>query len=165
MNLLYGCGNKENETVVYEGASADGLLHTIRLKDNTKLSRKLLFHFLRCHSNTTDSYRAGSQLISLIGQFLVTWYFRSRSPSYCSLSYLLLLGSTTDKYYFHPQCLLVLREWHEVQWWRHSGQSIKLMRMRNALCLSGACGYECKMHWNIHGQHRGGAQSLSWNGA
>ena len=38
MNLLYCCGNKENETVVYEGASADGLLHTIHLKDNTKLS-------------------------------------------------------------------------------------------------------------------------------
>ena len=38
MNLLYWCGNKESETVVYEGASAYGLLHTIRLKDNTKLS-------------------------------------------------------------------------------------------------------------------------------
>ena len=38
MNLLYCCGNKESETVVYKGASADGLLHTIRLKDNTKLS-------------------------------------------------------------------------------------------------------------------------------
>ena len=38
MNLLYCCGNKENETVVYEGSSADGLLHTIRMKDNTKLS-------------------------------------------------------------------------------------------------------------------------------
>ena len=38
MNLLYFCGNKENETVVYKGASADGLLHTISLKDNTKLS-------------------------------------------------------------------------------------------------------------------------------
>ena len=38
MNLLYSCGNEENETVVYEGASADGLLHTIRLKENTKLS-------------------------------------------------------------------------------------------------------------------------------
>ena len=37
MNMLYCCGNKESETVVYEGASADGLLHTIRLKDNTKL--------------------------------------------------------------------------------------------------------------------------------
>ena len=33
MNLLYFCGNKENETVVYEGASADGLLHTIPLKE------------------------------------------------------------------------------------------------------------------------------------
>ena len=38
MNLLYCCGNEESETVVYEGASADGLLHTIRLEDNTKLS-------------------------------------------------------------------------------------------------------------------------------
>ena len=38
MNVLYCCGNKENETVVYDGDSADGLLHTIRLKDNTKLS-------------------------------------------------------------------------------------------------------------------------------
>ena len=38
MNLLYCCGNEKNETVVYKGASADGLLHTIRLKDNTKLS-------------------------------------------------------------------------------------------------------------------------------
>ena len=38
MNLLYFCGNKENETVVYEGASADGLLHTIRLKDNINIS-------------------------------------------------------------------------------------------------------------------------------
>ena len=38
MNLLYWCGNKENVTVVYEGASADGILHTIRLKDNTNLS-------------------------------------------------------------------------------------------------------------------------------
>ena len=38
MNILYFCGNEENETVVYEGASADGLLHTICLKDNTKIS-------------------------------------------------------------------------------------------------------------------------------
>ena len=38
MNLLYCCGNEESETVVYEGASADGLLHTIRLEDNTKIS-------------------------------------------------------------------------------------------------------------------------------
>ena len=38
MNMLYCCGNKENETVFYKGASADGLLHTILLKDNTKLS-------------------------------------------------------------------------------------------------------------------------------
>ena len=38
MNLLYWCGNEECEKVVYEGASVDGLLHTIRLKDNTKLS-------------------------------------------------------------------------------------------------------------------------------
>ena len=38
MNLLYCCGNKESETVVYEGASADGLLHTIRLEDKNKLS-------------------------------------------------------------------------------------------------------------------------------
>ena len=38
MNLLYCCGNKESETVVYEGASADGLLNTISLDDNTKLS-------------------------------------------------------------------------------------------------------------------------------
>ena len=38
MNLLYCCGNKENETVVYEVASSDGILHTISLKDNTKLS-------------------------------------------------------------------------------------------------------------------------------
>ena len=38
MNMLYCCGNEENETVVYKGASADGILHTIRLKDNTKLS-------------------------------------------------------------------------------------------------------------------------------
>ena len=38
MNLLYCCGNKEIETVVYEGASADGLLHTIRLEDNTQIS-------------------------------------------------------------------------------------------------------------------------------
>ena len=38
MNMLYCCGNEENEILVYEGAIADGLLHTIRLKDNTKLS-------------------------------------------------------------------------------------------------------------------------------
>ena len=38
MNLLYFCGNEESETVVYERASADGLLHTIRLEYNTKLS-------------------------------------------------------------------------------------------------------------------------------
>ena len=38
MNLLYCCDNKEIETVVYEGASADGLLHTISLENNTKLS-------------------------------------------------------------------------------------------------------------------------------
>ena len=38
MNLLYCCGNEEKETVVYEGASADGLLYTIRLKYNTKIS-------------------------------------------------------------------------------------------------------------------------------
>ena len=38
MNMLYFCGNKESETVFYKGASADGLLHTIRLKENTKLS-------------------------------------------------------------------------------------------------------------------------------
>ena len=38
MNLLYCCGNKESETVVYEGASAYSILHTIRLKDNTNLS-------------------------------------------------------------------------------------------------------------------------------
>ena len=38
MNLLYCCGNKESETVVYEGASAYGLLHNIRIEDNTKLS-------------------------------------------------------------------------------------------------------------------------------
>ena len=38
MTLLYCCGNEENKAVVYEGASADGLLHTICLKDNTKLS-------------------------------------------------------------------------------------------------------------------------------
>ena len=38
MNLWYCFGNKENEIVVYERASADGLLNTIRLKDNTKLS-------------------------------------------------------------------------------------------------------------------------------
>ena len=38
MNLLYCCGNEESETLVCKGASADGLLHTIRLKDNTKLS-------------------------------------------------------------------------------------------------------------------------------
>ena len=38
MNLLYCCGNEESETVVYEGASADGLLHTIRLEDKTKLN-------------------------------------------------------------------------------------------------------------------------------
>ena len=38
MNLLFCCGNKESETVVYKGTSADGLLHTIRLKDNTNLS-------------------------------------------------------------------------------------------------------------------------------
>ena len=38
MNLLYCCGNEENETLVYKGASADGLLHIIRLKDNTKIS-------------------------------------------------------------------------------------------------------------------------------
>ena len=38
MNLLYCCGKEESETVVYEGASADVLLHTIRLKDSTKLS-------------------------------------------------------------------------------------------------------------------------------
>ena len=29
---------RRSETLVYEGASADGLLHTIRLEDNTKLS-------------------------------------------------------------------------------------------------------------------------------
>ena len=38
MNMLYCCGNDKNETVVYEGSSAYGLLHTIRLKDTTKLS-------------------------------------------------------------------------------------------------------------------------------
>ena len=38
MNLLCFCGNKEKETLVYEGASVDGILHTIRLKDNTKIS-------------------------------------------------------------------------------------------------------------------------------
>ena len=38
MNILYFCGNEENETVVYEGASADSLLHTICMKDNTKIS-------------------------------------------------------------------------------------------------------------------------------
>ena len=38
MNLLYCCDNEENETVVYEGTSVDGLLHNIFLKDNTKLS-------------------------------------------------------------------------------------------------------------------------------
>ena len=38
MKLLYCCGNKVNETVVYEGASAYGILHTIRLKYSTKLS-------------------------------------------------------------------------------------------------------------------------------
>ena len=38
MNLLYCCGNEENETVFYKGASADGILHIIRLKDKTKLS-------------------------------------------------------------------------------------------------------------------------------
>ena len=38
MNLLYCCDKKEDDTVVYEGASEDGLLRTIRLKDNTKLS-------------------------------------------------------------------------------------------------------------------------------
>ena len=38
MNLLYCCTNEENETVVYEGASADGILHTIRRKYETKLS-------------------------------------------------------------------------------------------------------------------------------
>ena len=38
MNLLYCCGNEESETVVYEGSSADGILHTMRLKDSTKLS-------------------------------------------------------------------------------------------------------------------------------
>ena len=37
MNLLYCCGNKECNKVVYEGASVDGLLHTIRLEENTKL--------------------------------------------------------------------------------------------------------------------------------
>ena len=38
MNILYHCGNVESETVVYEGDSADGLLHMISLEDNTKLS-------------------------------------------------------------------------------------------------------------------------------
>ena len=38
MNLLYCCGNKENEAVDYKGASANGRLHTIRLKDNIKIS-------------------------------------------------------------------------------------------------------------------------------
>ena len=38
MNLLYCCGNKENETVVYEGTSADDILHIIHLEYNTKLS-------------------------------------------------------------------------------------------------------------------------------
>ena len=38
MNLLYKCGNEESETVVYEGASADSFLHTIRLEEDTKLS-------------------------------------------------------------------------------------------------------------------------------
>ena len=38
MNLLYCCGNEKIETVFYEGATADGLLHTICLEENTKLS-------------------------------------------------------------------------------------------------------------------------------
>ena len=38
MNLLYCCSNKESEIVVYKGASADSLLHAIRLENNTKLS-------------------------------------------------------------------------------------------------------------------------------
>ena len=35
---MYCCDNEENETLVYKGASADGLLQNICLKDNTKLS-------------------------------------------------------------------------------------------------------------------------------
>ena len=38
MNLLYCCGNKESETVFYEGDRAYDLSQTIRLEDNTKLS-------------------------------------------------------------------------------------------------------------------------------
>ena len=38
MNLLYCCGNEESETVDNEGVSADGLLNTICLKDNTNIS-------------------------------------------------------------------------------------------------------------------------------
>ena len=78
------------------------------------LHRKLLFQFLCCHSNTTDLCWAGSQLISLIDQFPAAWNFSSSSPSYWALRYLLLLGSTTDKYYFLPLYILVLQEWHEV---------------------------------------------------
>ena len=37
MDLLYHYGQGNNVTVFYEGASANGLLHTIRLEDGTKL--------------------------------------------------------------------------------------------------------------------------------
>ena len=37
MDLVYFDGKGNNLAVVYEGASANGLLHTIRLEDGTKL--------------------------------------------------------------------------------------------------------------------------------
>ena len=38
MNLVYKDGQGNNEAVVYEGASADGLSHTIRRANGTRLS-------------------------------------------------------------------------------------------------------------------------------
>ena len=38
MNLVYRDGKGNNEAVVYEGASVNGLVHTIRLANGTKLA-------------------------------------------------------------------------------------------------------------------------------
>jgi len=38
MNLVYNDSQGNNEAVVYEGASAEGLSHTIRRKNGTRLS-------------------------------------------------------------------------------------------------------------------------------
>ena len=95
MNLLCCCGNKESETVVYEGASEYGILHTIRLKDNTKLNfydRNLQLldqlNFLNMPNNPLD-YRneVGTGLtlgeaqalarpctLSLLQQYFMSWH-------------------------------------------------------------------------------------------